>query len=114
MIKVGNKEVIFSSMFLIPEGEKAEFDLNYNNTILKVIISFDDSGDVQEIEVNPLENGDVVELIFKKWSKSLGAALKEHVELGRNAKGVVLKFIASNTRVGNINQMNIQFVVETV
>lgn len=114
MVKIGNKEVVFSSLLLIPEDEKAELELNYSENKLKIIISFDDSGDQQLIQPIPFEDASGVELVFKNWNKGLGSVLKEHVRLADHANGGVLKFIAANNRIGNLNIMNIQFVVEKV
>lgn len=113
MIKVGGKEVVFKATLLIPEDEKAEIEIT-DVIQTKIIISFENNGGAESIKPVPWKDGTGVELIFKNWNQSLGTSLNTHVTFAQLKSGSKLQIIATNYKIGKVNNLDIQLVIEEV
>lgn len=108
MIKIGNKELVFSQTFLIPKSQEVWFTTNISGWNLKVKIDFKE-GKKQEIKVLPVE--DYANIILINWNSSLGTALVEPGLLGSHNDGRKLYFMCSNFRIGETNKFDIQLLL---
>jgi hypothetical protein len=109
MVKIGGRSLLAAHSLLIPKNERATIDLDIYGWKLQVGVYFDESAQVQEVQIKPVSEAGV-DVIFKNWSNSLGTALVEPGALARLAAGGWLEFMASNYRIGETNKLDIQFL----
>ena len=76
--------------------------------VFKVGITFEDDHAEQSIDIRTTREG--VDLIFKKWSNTLGTSLVTPGRLAALAGGGTLDVMVSNYRIGETNQLLIQFL----
>ena len=108
MIKIGSRVLLASHSLLIPAKERAAIDMDVFGWKFQLGIVFEDAHSEQGIEVKPTASG--VDLLFKNWANSLGTALTEPGSLATLSLGGKLEFMASNYRIGETNQFEIQFL----
>lgn len=88
---------------ILPSGESAVLHLNVNGWSIQVRIQFEFKG---ERELNSIdirgESDSRAVLALVNWRNSLGTALKEPVELGRNPLyNVVVHFMVCHWAIGD-------------
>lgn len=109
-LRIGNKEVIKQETILIPQGERADIPLSFGGDIIVGISYSDDESGQQDIRLS--NEGGRMNLILVNWSNGIGTATQAPIDLASNDQGHVLSIMATNYRVGNMNKIDLQFMVE--
>lgn len=108
MQKIGNKELIFSGDFIVPEGEQVEINQNIDGWELKIVINFDPKAEKQGLNIVPKEDHALIN--FLKWDNGLGTCTSEPIELGTHSKGFKIYFSATNYCIGGTNKLTFQLL----
>lgn len=108
MIKVGGRELLASHSLLVPVSERATIDMDVYGWKFQLGIAFEDDHTEQTIDVRPNETG--VDLVFKRWNNTLGTSLVTPGRLAALSGGGTLELMTSNYRIGDTNQLLIQFL----
>ena len=109
MEKIGNRELLYSSDFIVPEGEQVEMHLNLKGWNLKIIVIFDPTGKEQGITIKPV-NG-YAEITLIKWDNGLGTCTSKPVELGTHQIGEKIFFTATNYCISGTNKLTFQILM---
>jgi len=109
MEKIGNRELVYSKDFIVPEGEQVEILLDLQGWHLKLVILFEPKGDAQGITLKPID--DHAEITFVKWDNGLGTCTSKPVELGTHQTGKKVFFTATNYCIGGTNKLTFQILM---
>ena len=109
MEKIGNRELLYSGEFIVPEGEQIEMLLNLKGWKLKIVVVFDPNGDEQGITIKPVD--DYAEITLIKWDNGLGTCTTKPVELGTHQTGKKIFFTAANYCIGGTNKLTFQILM---
>ena len=117
---IGNKTIVFSDSFLVPENE-----------ILHIRFIYDGEDDIQNFEVTFEEReqeqksekissqlefqGDKNKLClsFINWNSPLGVATTTPIGVGTSGNGQEISILASVKKIGSIYQLHIQVLLQT-
>ena len=112
-IKVGKREVVFSTSLIIPKSESADFQFLIGAWKIEIMVSFEDDKASEGTRNILFEHqNSQLHLKFVNWNNSLGTALTKPVEIGRTNTNQELSFIATHWLVGEINKVDFQFMLE--
>jgi hypothetical protein len=111
MIKIGDKEQIFSTYFLVPNNQEAQVDVPIFGATSKMSFEFRDkeSDDASTGEWTTVN--DVMKVVFKGWKSPLGTTFKELVKYGE-VDGKKLYFQVAHKLVGESNLVHLFLYVE--
>lgn len=109
MDKIGNRELLYSGEFIVPEGEQVEIYLDIKGWKLKIVVIFNPKGKEQGVTVKPV--GDHAEITLTKWDNGLGTCTVKPVELGTHQSGEKVYFTAANYCIGGTNKLTFQALV---
>jgi hypothetical protein len=107
--RIGENDVITTRKCIVQDGQIARIEFDAGNWNIIVNAIFNPTAERQSIRIVPLEG--IVQIHFDKWDNSLGSATSRPVELGVRADGRHVYFVATNYRIGTINNCDIQFLL---
>lgn len=112
MIRIGDKELVYSSSLIIPEGEGAGVSFKLGDWEIKFEIEFVSSPDKNGPQEAKLETTkDAVRLILINWNNALGTAIPEPTRIGETNDGRVLSFMVNHWLIGTIRRLDLQFLL---
>lgn len=112
MIRIGDKELVYSSSLIIPEGEEAwlSFKLDDWEINFKIIfVTSPDKTGPQEVKLEAIQ--DTVHLSLINWNNSLGTAITKPTRIGETNDGRLLSFMANHWRIGTVHRLDLQFLL---
>lgn len=109
MEKIGNRTVVYSGTFIVPEGEDVWFTADASGWSIKINIQFERNGAEQGIRIEP--KTDHAKIIFVKWDNSIGTTTTTPAPLGSHQDGRKLSFMATNYCIGGVNRLDIQLLL---
>lgn len=111
-LKVGKRKVIHTVTLIVPSGEEAWIEFNLDNWNIRLKILFEVTSDKsKQREINIKATDDYGIIIFKNWTNSLGTATRVPVEFGKTSNGRDLLFMASHSLIGDVNKLDLQFLL---
>ncbi|MBQ4798104.1 hypothetical protein J8L73_02940 [Pseudoalteromonas sp. MMG006] len=109
MEKIGNRKLVYSQNFIVPEGERVDITSNLEGWNLRIVIAFDPKGSEQGVTIKPID--DYALITFIKWDNSLGTCTSKPLELGTHHKGNKLFFSATNYCISGTNKLTFQLLM---
>ena len=112
-MKVGDREVVYSTGIIVPKNEEAQIEFDYSDEIVPVRIRFKQENEAEETSSSieaELVDGQL-KLTFVNWDNPIGTATTEPMELGKFRDGRSLSLMVASWAVGTISKMDIQFLV---
>lgn len=101
---IGDKEVVFHTTLIVPDGQIASFDAHIGDWKFKVTIEFKpEEGEKPAIQWKG--EPDALHMIFKHWS-SASTSTKVPFKLGILNDKTPFGFLAFNSRVGDTNRID--------
>lgn len=111
-IKIGSREVVFSTSLIIPKNETAEFDFTVDLWHISIRIEFlETSDESQPREVKFDVQSSQLIIKFVNWNNALGTAILQPHQIGLSNNGQALSFIATHWLVGDVNRIDVQFLL---
>ena len=113
-VKIGDLQVLYSTILVVPMGETAEIEIPIGTWNLKIELVFeDDDGDNKKsgLRVYPIE--DKARILFMNWNNSIGTATIEPATLGHINTGQNISFLAANFRIGSVNKLDFQLLINS-
>ena len=107
---IGNKEVIQFVSMIVPNNEEANFTIHIYNWELNITVVFLLDNGVQRIETTSTDSNHI-KMSFMNFTNSLGSTLKDIGEIG-NFNNRKLYYLPITYCVGNMNRIDIQFLLE--
>ena len=112
--KVGALEILFKTRLLLPIEEIAVIKFPIGETVVVLQIQFsDETSDDKKSEIQILGDGNNALIKFINWNNSLGTTTNEPAQFANTGDGKKIKFFASSHRNGLMNQLDLQFMLET-
>lgn len=109
MERIGNRELLYSGEFIVPEGEQVEMRLDLKGWKLKLVVIFEKNGKEQGITIKPVD--DYAEITLIKWDNVLGTSTVKPAELGTHQSGNKIYFTAANFCIGGTNKLSFQVLM---
>ena len=109
MEKIGNKELVYSKDFIVPEGEDVDITHNLQGWDLKIKIKFDQNAENQSINLTPVDDHALI--TFQKWDSSLGSSTANPAQLGTHNSGRTVYFSAASYCIGGTNKLTFQLLM---
>ncbi|EIX4885418.1 hypothetical protein M5216_004481 [Vibrio vulnificus] len=109
METVGNRTLVYSEEFLVPQNENITINETIEGWDLSINISFEPKSNNQGVSIRPNDNS--VSLVFQKWDNSLGTCTSEPVLIGTHNSGRSLSFMAANYFLGGTNKFTFQLLI---
>jgi hypothetical protein len=113
MENIGNKEIVYTKQYIIPENDTVNFDTHVEGWLVKVSIQFEIiPNKTNELRVEVDEGvKDKAKIILTNWNNSLGTATIAPVTIGKHANGKTLSFMLVNYTIGKTNFLSIQLLL---
>ena len=109
---IGPNLILHSATLVIPDNEKASVEFTVGALTLKTLFSFDNSArDEDEMRITVEAIDDVANITFFGWNNPLGTGLKEPATLANISTGQKVLFILAHHRVGEINKLDVNFLL---
>lgn len=113
-VRIGQRKLLSSNMFIIPKGEACDFKLNipdndnvYNFPIR--IVFDDDGGSTQSVSFKADPASSSMKMTLHNWNNPLGSALKEFYPIVNIEDKSIIEMLMVNKRLGDVNELVIQF-----
>jgi len=112
-MKIGNRDIIYTTTLLVPKGEEAWIDFNVGAWEIKLNIVFEDSSEKKGKPFITIEaEKDYGRIIFKDWTDGLGTASTEPMEIARTNEGRAITFLTALKQIGSVKEVHLQFYLE--
>lgn len=115
-MKVGKQKIIFSNVFLVPDGEEAEFEYALSETdLLKCRLKFIQQEVVPGEEKKALIKSDLIEgefvIQFINFHSSLGHSLNAPITFGISDIGEAISFNAAVYKFQTLHKIEMQVML---
>ena len=109
-MRIGNKEVVYSTGLIMPNNEEAQVDLVFSGERISLGISFREENGPQKntsrIDAKVV-NGQL-RLTFVNWNNPIGTATTEPMELGTLKDGRSVFLMVATWSIGTTMKMDLQ------
>ncbi|WP_395763883.1 DUF6864 domain-containing function [Stutzerimonas balearica] len=113
MIKLGNKEILLSTIVLIPKDEEATIELDpKDGHIIVFRVKFSEDESISNAKINLDGEGQEGIIEFVNWIKPLGHSLLKPIKLAESEEGDVISFLATGSKSSDLYRLTIQFMKE--
>ena len=110
MENIGNKEIVYTKHFIVPENETIYFDTHIEGWFVRVSIRFElVPNKNNELRVETTQ--DMAKIVLTNWNNSLGTATISPVPIGKHVNGKTLSFMLVNYTIGKTNYLSIQLLL---
>lgn len=109
MEKIGNRTLLYSKDFIVPEGEHIEIIHNIEGWNLKIKIKFEQNAEKQGLNITPVDDHALI--IFQKWDNGLGTCTSKPIQLGTHQSGRKVYFTAVNYCIIGTNKFTFQLLM---
>ena len=107
MTMIGDKTIIFSDTFLVPDGDICKLSVELNPP-LQIEIEFQPNGTEQKIIWK--NNNEILHIIFSGYNSPNGIVPIKPVKLGKYATGEAIGLLFFLQHIGTINNLVITFL----
>lgn len=117
MIRIGNREVIFSETLLCPLNDSIDIGVKLpdESSLWSIKILFTESppikGEKTKPTLNYMEEAGVWTFTFDNWANTLGATIGNPVEIAQTSNNLPITLLAEVAKLTNVYRINLQLMI---
>jgi hypothetical protein len=111
MTRIGDKNVVYQTILLLPDGVPGEFDFTLGSWNVNIRIIFESLRNKDQGAISWAQLDDTLEIVFRGMDNPLGTAAKTPLKLGAASNGENLGFLFFHHKAGSMNRLDFSFLL---